>query len=132
LGLKSTLKHLIGGKGKPLRLDSPYRTICTLTPDVLVEFTAWWQKHELQNIWWQSATFDALIIEGAYHICNLEVPWEFHRVRDTRTVYDVCGFDYKSIAFVGEPHNALDDACHQVKLVQAALAHHEKSILTSL
>lgn len=59
--------------------------------------------------------------EGAYEICKLPLPWEFHKTRDTRTVYDVCGFDYKSIPFDGEPHNALHDAVHQVKLVQAAL-----------
>lgn len=90
--------------------------------DALAEFAPWCKDNNIEQVWCQGAAFDIPILEGAFEKLGMKAPWKFYNVRDTRTVYDVCGFDYKSIPREGVYHNALDDAIHQVKLVQAALA----------
>ena len=77
-------------------------------------------KDEIQ-VWCQGANFDFPILAEYYDRLKIPTPWQFWMVRDTRTVYEICGFDPKSMARVNIYHNALDDAVHQVKCVQKAI-----------
>jgi hypothetical protein len=73
-------------------------------------------------VWAQGATFDPPLWEAAGLAVGRSAPWRFWNARDTRTVYDICGFDYKSMPREGVFHNALDDCLTQVKAVAAALS----------
>lgn len=90
--------------------------------DVLSDFRIWCELHGVEQVWCQGATFDAPILGEAYDKVGQVIPWKFFNVRDTRTVYDLCEFDQYSLPREGTFHNALDDAIHQIKCVQAALA----------
>jgi len=75
------------------------------------------------KVWGNGATFDNVILRGAYeragHIC----PWEFWNDHDVRTIVTLgrgIGFDPKrDMPFDGDMHNALADARHQAKYVSA-------------
>lgn len=71
-------------------------------------------------IWCHGATFDVPIWEAAAHLLCLQVPWKFFNVRDTRTLFDLAGFDTRTVGREGTHHNALDDAIFQTRCVQAA------------
>lgn len=74
-----------------------------------------------RTVWSQGTDFDFSILDHAFRGCKIHSPWKYNDKRDTRTVYDVCGFDPKSIARDGDHHNALDDCRHQIKCLVAAL-----------
>jgi len=40
-------------------------------------------------VWSNSPNFDCVILENAFRKCDIEVPWKFWQLRDTRTVYDI-------------------------------------------
>ena len=70
------------------------------------------------KVWGNGATFDISMLEHAY---GYEAPWKFWNVRDVRTVVDIASglVDRNDTKFVGQAHNALDDAIHQAKYVSA-------------
>lgn len=86
------------------------------------EFQRFWHRNGLECVWAQGANFDPGIWEAASQAIGKSAPWKFYNVRDTRTVYDIAGFNVYRIKRDGTYHNALDDAKHQVKLVQMSLA----------
>lgn len=89
--------------------------------DSLLIFLQWWGMVGGEKVWCQGATFDAPVMQTAFEAVGLAAPWKFWNVRDTRTVYDIQGFNPYSVQRVGTYHNALDDAIHQVKCVQTAM-----------
>lgn len=91
--------------------------------DALNAFRQWFMDNDGEQVWCQGATFDAPLLQAAYKTFGDFQPWKFWNVRDTRTVYDVCGFDYSTLIREGTYHNALDDAAYQVRCVQEALKH---------
>ncbi len=52
---------------------------------------------------------------------NNTMPWSFWLHRDTRTAYDVAGFDPGTVQRTGKHHNALADCHHQIKCLWFAL-----------
>jgi len=87
----------------------------------LLNFRTWFLARNAPFVWSQGANFDPPVLDAAYRAMGIEVPWRFYNVRDTRTVYDLFGFDTRDIARKRIHHNALDDTLHQVDLVAAAL-----------
>lgn len=87
----------------------------------LAEFRAWFFEQSAPIVWSQGANFDPPVLEAAYHAAGVPTPWKFYNVRDTRTVYDLFGFDTRDLVRVRTHHNALDDTIHQIALVAAAL-----------
>lgn len=78
---------------------------------VAMAFKLWWEAQGAEYLWCHGATFDAPVWEAAAGI----VPWRYHQVRDTRTVYDMAQlFPDRT---VGTHHNALDDARNQAYAV---------------
>ncbi|EPK7688561.1 TPA: 3'-5' exonuclease [Serratia marcescens] len=75
------------------------------------------------QVWGNGATFDNTILRSAYQRCGIEPFWCFWNDCDVRTTVKAgleIGFNpKKEMPFVGEMHNALDDAIHQVKYVSA-------------
>lgn len=89
--------------------------------DIAVSFASWFDKQGALCIWGHGASFDPVIYEAAANAVNVEVPWKFWNVRDTRTVFDLFDFDTSGSKRDGVYHNALDDAVFQVKCLCAAL-----------
>lgn len=90
---------------------------------VLREFTAWVKGCE--RVWSHGASFDVPILEEAYSLCNLPVPWKYYHVRDTRTLYDLAQITLPTTSGSSGggfgKHNALYDCYQQIEGVVQAL-----------
>jgi hypothetical protein len=69
-------------------------------------------------VWSHSPNFDCVILENAYRTCNLEIPWKFYNLRDTRTVYDLGNVSLKTLA--ENKHHALYDCYNQIFVLKKA------------
>lgn len=90
---------------------------------VIDEFHDWFRENDGVQIWCQGANFDSVLWEAAIkaRLATAQTPWKFWNVRDTRTVYEIAGFNDKSVERPGTYHNALDDSLHQIRCVTEAL-----------
>jgi hypothetical protein len=68
-------------------------------------------------VWAQGSNFDPVLLEAIFDMAGKVVPWKFYNTRDTRTIYSVANYDTRKMPRVGEHHNALEDAKHQVRCV---------------
>lgn len=84
-------------------------------------FCAWWRSVNGGNLWAHGAAFDPPMLAVAMNAVDLDAPWDYRAVRDTRTLYALAGFDPKTVPNVGVAHHALDDARCQAVCVQAAM-----------
>lgn len=96
-----------------------FRADAAPLPGVLNSFSAWFLQHRAKYPWCHGATFDVPVLAAAYKACGMLPPWDFHDVRDTRTLYDLAGV--KPDRSQGTHHNALDDAISQAKAAAKAL-----------
>lgn len=71
------------------------------------------------RIWMNGPTYDANILEHAYKSYNMSLPWQFYKIRDTRTVYGLCPDLDKYPA----SHHALEDCRRQIDLLHDSLEH---------
>lgn len=81
------------------------------------------------KVWGNGASFDPVLIEAAYGVCNrlygveIEPPFQYWNIRDVRTIVELgreIGLDpKKGMPFNGISHSALADAKHQAKYVSA-------------
>jgi 3' exoribonuclease, RNase T-like len=91
-------------------------------------FRDWWSHLAVgadDLILWTQGNFDAPILEAALRRFEIQTPWKFWNVRDTRTAYDVLlGPDgrklIKSLPRFAPEHTALGDAVHQVACLKRA------------
>jgi hypothetical protein len=81
-------------------------------------FTQWWEKADGEQVWGHGASFDPVLLEGAYHATGAAAPWKFWDVRCCRTVLSLT--DCAPDRAVGTHHNALDDAKAQAIAVATA------------
>lgn len=88
--------------------------------DVVVTFHQWFRRNGGIFVWSQGGNFDEPLWSAVCRAVGLQPPWKFWDTRCTRTAYDMGGFDPRSIRRQGTYHNALDDARHQARCVQAA------------
>lgn len=94
----------------------------------LKEFRLWWSEIAVganDLVLWTQGNFDAPILEAAMRNFNIETPWSFWNVRDTRTAYDaLLGPDgrklIKNLPRATPAHTALGDAIHQVACLKRA------------
>lgn len=91
------------------------------TMEAAYAFGDWFKSVNGKEVWCQGATFDVPIMDAVFSATGQIAPWKYYDVRDTRTIYDICGLDPRTVKHEGTYHNALDDAIHQVKCVQEAL-----------
>lgn len=83
----------------------------------LQDFADWYPKDAI--FWAHGITFDAVILENAFRKCNIEVPWNFWKLRDTRTLFDITHVTREPI-HKDDEHNALCDCYRQVITLQNA------------
>ena len=82
---------------------------------VLEELSAWFGQSSC--IWSQGTDFDIALLRNVYEKCKLEIPWKFFNARDTRTLFDITGFERRKSG----DHNALHDCWAQIHNLQLAL-----------
>ncbi|EEY7442365.1 3'-5' exoribonuclease, partial [Escherichia coli O157] len=95
--------------------------------DALSELNHFINRHadntKYLKVWGNGATFDNVILRGAYERAGQICPWAYWNDHDVRTIVTLgrsIGFDPKmDMPFDGERHNALADARHQAKYVSA-------------
>lgn len=83
-------------------------------------FHAWCRKVGLTRVWGHGANFDPPVWEAACLAAGVSVPWKYSQVRDTRTMFDLCGYDFSGFAREGTHHHALDDARNQARYLAKA------------
>lgn len=71
------------------------------------------------RVWMQGPSFDATILEHAYKIDGRLPPWEFWKLRDSRTLTSLA----PSLRKPPVSHHALEDCRGQIALVQDTLAY---------
>lgn len=102
-------------------------------PVALEKFTQWIiakrkaaKKMEL-GIWGNDNTFDIVITENAFRVCNMAFPWNFWESRSVRTLVwlgQQIGIDpKKTLTREGVHHNAVDDSVFQAKYCKAIMEH---------
>jgi len=75
-----------------------------------------WQSSFL---WSQGPTFDMTILEHAYKSYGKPIPWQYYKVRDSRTLFSL----WPGLPKPPTSHHALEDCRRQIDLLQATLAH---------
>lgn len=95
---------------KPIRL-----------PDALEKLSKFYREHRCERIWSHGAPFDVVLVEEAMRACNWhdsKIPWRFHDVRDTRTLFELV-FKLPERDLKKYPkHEAVADAKYQAVCVQ--------------
>lgn len=83
----------------------------------------WWsQDAETKYPWSHGSMFDIVILESAFKAVGLAPPWFYYNVRDTRTLFDVAGFDFNTFKTKNKkPHDAYNDAVVQAEGVITCL-----------
>ena len=118
-------KNIVEWWGHPDRAEAWAQTQVDPFPiqGALKALTAWFEKNGMipnGRVWGHGSVFDVPILETAYSFCKDRAPWHFTNVRDTRTVFDLAGVDFRSFPKVDTHHNALDDSITQVNAVARA------------
>ena len=75
-----------------------------------------WQSNFL---WSQGPTFDMTILEHAYKSRGRPIPWQYYRVRDSRTVFSL----WPDLPKPPVSHHALEDCRRQITMLQITLKH---------
>lgn len=67
------------------------------------------------QIWGNSARFDLGILQDAYNKLKMDIPWDFRKERDVRTLVSFNEEIKKNTVFEGVAHSPVDDCRHQIK-----------------
>ena len=70
-------------------------------------------------IWCQGPTYDITILEHAYRTRELKQPWQFYKIRDSRSVISL----WPDCPVPPTSHHALEDCRRQIDRLQATLKH---------
>lgn len=110
--------------------DYAHSDDCPPLTNALTQLTNWLGKlgetHDVY-VWGNGSDFDIGILNHAYKEISNFVPWDFRKVRDMRTLRDIClrlGLEDQikaSVPRVGVHHNALDDAQFQADVIMESL-----------
>lgn len=72
-------------------------------------------------VWSNGAGFDIVVMESAWRNLDMQIPWPYYTVRDTRTLYDIAGVSLRDKKYnTKTTHKAIEDAEHQALVVQDA------------
>lgn len=85
--------------------------------NVLADLRTFIKLRTPEFIWAKPPSFDISLLESAFEIVGLELPWTFRQPRDCRTLFYLTDTHQPEY---GTAHNALDDAISQAHGVIAA------------
>lgn len=71
------------------------------------------------QVWGNSARFDCGLLENAFDVIGLKLPWKHYNERDVRTLVMLNPEIKKNMPFDGIPHYAIDDCKHQINYCSA-------------
>jgi hypothetical protein len=71
------------------------------------------------RIWMNGPTYDANILEHAYKSYGMGLPWQFYKIRDTRTIYSL----WPDQPIPPTSHHALEDCRRQIGMLQNTLKY---------
>lgn len=97
--------------------------------DALSSLFAMIRSGGYERIWFNGPMEDGAWLKSAYNAIGIEVPWPHYVSRDMRTLVEISGINLSTIPSEGTPHNALDDALWQAKVIHAA--HRKLSALVN-
>lgn len=80
---------------------------------------------DVKYVWANSPNFDCVILENAFNICEIEIPWKFWNLRDCRTAYDLGNTNLKNFTNTIS-HNALIDCYNQILCLKNSLENIKK------
>lgn len=78
---------------------------------------------EIEGVWGNGAAFDNVILRSLFDDFGVETPWMFWQDRCFRTLKELPGAKALKPDFEGIAHNAVHDARHQVRHMQAIVKH---------
>jgi len=81
-----------------------------------------WMGNGQYTVWSNGADFDIPMLSHACAQLSIEVPWLYYNSRCFRTYKNLPGAKAIKLPFQGTKHNALFDAVHQARTVQAIQA----------
>lgn len=84
----------------------------------LLDFKTWLGNSSI--VWSHGATFDCVILQHLFKLCNFSPPWPFWLSRDTRTLFDIAGVKNTDMP-ANEKHHALHDCYRQIVGVNLAM-----------
>lgn len=71
---------------------------------------------------WSHSYFDATILSNLYRLAKIQVPWDYKKIRDIRTLTDLSNIDLSKFDWQKEKtHDSLDDCRFQIKYCSYAL-----------
>lgn len=97
--------------------------------EVMKEFVDWCflmqAKYEKDiKVWSHGASFDISILRHALSVLQLEIPWNYKNIRDTRTLFDLAQVDLNTIGdipirgVIFPRHHAMGDCARQIEGVR--------------
>ena len=84
-------------------------------------FAVWFPPEA--RIWGNGANFDEPLLTAAYKATGIALPWKYYSSYCYRTMKNLFGNVVLPPEFQGVKHNALADALHQTRHLQAILLH---------
>lgn len=81
-----------------------------------------WQS---KRLWANGITYDITILEHAFKQEKLNLPWQYYKVMDARTVYKLA----PNVGKLSNNHHAFYDCVSQVKLLYDALSYLKVKVL---
>ncbi len=93
--------------------SNPY--LKSALPQALLSLNECLHQFPDARIWCHGASFDPGILEAGYRACGMKPVWKYTNLRDTRTIFELAGLDYKTFPRTGPEHSAYADAVTQAK-----------------
>lgn len=103
---------------QPVEAQGVFHESKQTLPTALRELVDWVGDGEY-HMWSNGADFDLPMLAHAFAQCSMDPPWKFYNNRCFRTYKNLPGAKNIKLPFGGVKHNALFDAVHQAKTVQA-------------
>ena len=103
-------------------VNAPKKTIQKVMNEVHDYLSGLAETYDLQ-LWSRGTDYDFPKLEyGLRKFVEKEPPYKYSHKWDVRTIVKGLGIDESQFEFEGRKHIAIDDATHDIKLVQAAFA----------
>ena len=68
---------------------------------------------------WSQGSFDFVILENAFKSYGINLPWQYYKVRDCRTILSLA----PKLGKLENSHNALEDCINQIDALQKTFKH---------
>lgn len=87
----------------------------------LGEFIKWFKLHSPDYVWAHGTSFDIVILEHAFKCVQIECPWKYWQIQDSRTLFNMFGINTKDLHKTASSihHDAADDARIQAEALIA-------------